>query len=42
MPTVAGIGVTPLVQWLVVPLLLVALLKRGERRRESVRRQEER
>jgi hypothetical protein len=30
MPTVAGVGLAPLLQWIVVPLLASALMHRGE------------
>ncbi len=35
MPQVLGLGVTPLVQWVVVPILMVTLFRAAERRRGS-------
>jgi hypothetical protein len=29
MPLVAGIGLTPLMQWLIVPILMIVLFRRG-------------
>lgn len=35
MPTVAGIGLTPLLQWLVVPVLMVFIVRHGQTSRRA-------
>lgn len=35
MPTIAGIGVSPLLQWLVIPTLLLALARAASRPTEA-------